>query len=247
MAFYVLKNQSKLQPTKKLWVDEPYRTECEATVLHTQDDLLVTDQTVFYAESGGQVADKGVVNDVGVIDVQKQPGKPIHIKREDIEVPTVQIETVVVHQLDRPSPFIVGQKVKMQIDWDYRYKLMRYHSATHFVLHALEKIYGCQKKLYIKGCYVYEQSARLDYANKFNPELIPEVSTLTNDLIGQGGEIVMESDPTTKEISYWRYGDEIIIPCGGTHVSFAKEVGEVSIKRKSHGKTTDRIYISLEK
>ena len=56
----------------------------------------------------------------------------------------------------------------------------------------------------------------------------------------------MESDPLTKEISYWLYGDEIIIPCGGTHVRSAKEVGAVSIKRKSQGKKLDRVYVFLE-
>lgn len=244
MTIFILNSPEKLPPTQKLWIDEPYQTECEATVLHTQDDLLVTDRTIFYAESGGQVPDKGFIEDVAIIDVQKQPGKPIYINRPDVEVPMVQIDTVVVHKLDSPSPFIVGQKVHMKIDWDYRYKLMRYHSATHFVLHALEEIYGHQEKLYIKGCYIYEQSARLDYANKLNPELIPKVSTLANNLIAQGDEILMESDPSTKDISYWRYGD-IIIPCGGTHVSSAKEVGAVSLKRKSHGKNLDRIYISL--
>lgn len=244
MAFFVLNNQEKLPPTQKLWIDEPYQTECEATVLHTQDDLLVTDQTMFYAESGGQVPDKGFIDDISIIDVQKQPGKSIYIKRPDIEVPTVQIDTVVVHKLECPSPFTVGQKVQMHIDWNYRYKLMRYHSATHFVLYAIEQIYALQEKLYIKGCYIYEQSARLDYANKLNPELIPEVSALANDLITQGDNIIMDSDPSTKDISYWRYND-IIIPCGGTHVLSAKEVGVVSIKRKSHGKNLDRIYISL--
>lgn len=245
MAFYILNNEVKLSPTEKLWIEDPYLTECEATVLHSQQDLLVTDKTIFYAESGGQVADQGVIDDVGVIDVQKQPGTPIHIKREDVEVPTVQVNTVVVHKLDRPSPFTVGDKVKMHLDWPYRYQLMRHHSASHFVFHAIEQIFGDQEKLYVKGCYIYDQSARFDYANKLDPKLIPEVSALANNLIAQGGEIIMEPDPQTKEISYWRYGNEIIIPCGGTHVRSAQEIGEVSIKRKSHGKTTDRIYLSL--
>lgn len=246
MAFYVLNSEKKLPPTQKLWIDEPYGIKCEATVLHTEDNLLITDKTMFYAESGGQVADKGLIDDVAVIDVQKQPGKSIYIKRRDIEVPTVQVDTVVVHTLERSSPFIVGQKVQMQINWDYRYKLMRFHSAAHFVFHAVEQIYGCQEKLYIKGCYIYEKSARFDYANKFNPELIPEVSALANNLIAQGDDIVMESDASTKEISYWRYGDKIIIPCGGTHVRNAKEIGKISIKRKSLGKKLDRIYLYLE-
>ncbi len=246
MAFFHLNNSEKLLPTEKVWIGNSYLTKCEATVLHTQDDLVVTDQTVFYAESGGQVPDKGFIDDVSVVDVQKQPGKSIYIKRPDLEVPTVQIDTVVVHKLDRPSPFKVGQKVQMTIDWDYRHLLMRYHSAAHFVFHAINKIYGSQEKLYLKGCYIYHKSARFDYANKLNPKLIPEVSALANNLIAQGDEIIMEPDSSTKEISYWRYGD-IIIPCGGTHVRSAKEVGTVSIKRKSHGKKLDRVYLFLDK
>ena len=245
MTSFTLNNQEKLPPTEKLFIDDPYQTECEATVLYTQDDLVVLDQTVFYAESGGQVADKGLIGGVAVKDVQKQPGKVVYINRPDMDVPVVQTNTVVVHQLDRPSPFTIGQKVSMEIDWSYRYLLMRYHSATHFVLHALDRIYGCQEKLYIKGCYIYDQSARLDYANKFNPDLIPDVLALTNSLIAEGDDIIMESDPSTKDISYWRYRD-IIMPCGGTHVRSAKEIGTVAIKRKSHGKSLDRIYLSIE-
>jgi alanyl-tRNA synthetase len=245
MATFTLNNQSKLPPTQKLFIDDPYQTSCEATVLYVQDDLVVLDQTVFYAESGGQVPDRGWLGDVEVKDVQKQPGKVIYINRPDIEVPVVQVDTVVVHQLSQPAPFEVGQKVQLEIDWSYRHLLMRYHSATHFVLHALDRIYGREEKLYLKGCYIYDESARLDYGNKFNPDLIPEVTKLTNDLIDRGEDIIMESDPSTKDISYWRYGD-IIMPCGGTHVRSAKDIGVVKIRRKSHGKTLDRIYLTIE-
>ncbi len=245
MASFKLNNQEQLPPTQKLWRDNPYLTEGEATVLHTQDDLVILDRTVFYAESGGQVADKGFIEGVSVKDVQKQPGKVVFINRPDVNVPAVHTNTTVVHQLDHPSPFEVSQKVKMEINWDYRYKLMRYHSAAHFAYYAIEQIYGRQQKLYIKGCYIYDQRARFDYANKLDPELIGEVSTLVNDLIGQGGDILMESEPSTRDISYWRYGD-IIIPCGGTHVKSAEEIGTVSLKRKNHGKKLNRIYLFLD-
>ncbi len=75
--------------------------------------------------------------------------------------------------------------------------------------------------------------------------LIPEVAKLTNDLIDRGEDIIMESDPSTKDISYWHYGN-IIMPCGGTHVRSAKDIGVVNIRRKSHGKSLDRIYLTIE-
>jgi alanyl-tRNA synthetase len=248
MSFIPLKNSTPLPPTKKLWIDEPYRTSSEATVLYVQDNLVVFDQTVFYAESGGQVADQGWIDDVPVCDVQKLPGIVIYITLEDgRNVPPVQINTVVVHKLDcSVAPFEVGQKVQMKINWELRYLHMRYHSAAHFVLDALKEVYDkAEEKLYLKGCYIYSESARFDFANRLDPNLIPEVSTLTNEFIAQNGDIIMEPDPSTKEISYWRYGN-IIIPCGGTHVIKASEVGSIKIKRSRHGKTTDRVYLTLE-
>jgi alanyl-tRNA synthetase len=245
MASFILNNSDKLPPTQKLWIDDPYRTECTATVLYTQDDLLITDQTIFYAESGGQVPDIGSINGVKVVDVQKQPGRIVHIHREDVNVPFVQVDTVVVHKLECLSPFNIGEQVQMNIDWEHRYNVMRYHSAAHFVFHAIDKIYGATDKLYLKGCYIYDQSARFDYANKLNPELIQEISALSNDLISRCGDILMEPDASTRDISYWKYED-IIIPCGGTHVHNAQEIGSVSVRRKSHGKKLNRIYLSLQ-
>lgn len=243
---FVLENQFPLPPTHKLFTDAPYLTECTAKVIYVQDDLLITDHTVFYAESGGQASDKGWINNLEVIDVQKQPGRVVYITRNDVEVPPVHVDTVVVHRLKEPVPFTVGQSVHMKIDWELRYKHMRCHSASHFVLHAIDTVYKeALGKLYLKGCYIYDKSARFDYGNKLLPELIPEVCDLANELITQGKRILMEPDSEIKDISYWTYG-EIIIPCGGTHVLNATEVGPIRIKRKSHGKNLTRIYTYLE-
>jgi alanyl-tRNA synthetase len=222
---FTLDNQELLPPTEKIWIDNPYLTECEATVLHVKDNYIVTDRTVFYAESGGQVADQGWIDGNFVTDVQKQPGYLIHIRRTDIDVPSVQINTVVVHVVEAGHSLQVGQKVKMHLNWQLRYIHMRYHSASHFLYYAVSRIYGKDgKSPYTRGCYIYSEGARFDYADTLDSSLLSEVSFLVNDLISKGEEIVMEPDPNTKEISYWRYED-IIIPCGGTHVRSAAEIG----------------------
>ncbi len=242
---FILDNQTPLPPTEKIWIDQPYLTECEATILHIKDNYIVTDCTIFYAESGGQVADQGWINDTRVIDVQKQPGYLIHIKRVDVDVPSVQINTVVVHIVEEGHSLQIGQKVNMRLNWSLRYIHMRYHSASHFLYHAVSSIYGKDgKSPYTRGCYIYSESARFDYADTLDSSLIPEVSSLVNDLIAKGENIIMEPDPNTKEISYWRYGN-IIIPCGGTHVCNAMEIGPVQVKRKKVGKTTTRVYAYL--
>ncbi|QYO67051.1 alanine--tRNA ligase-related protein [Leptolyngbya sp. 7M] len=241
-----LDNKVPLPPTEKLWIDDPYMTECDATILHAQDNMVITDRTIFYAESGGQVADQGWINDTRVVDVQKQPGKVIHLSHPKVMVPSVHIDTVVVHFLEETSTFSVGQKVQMRLDWPLRYIHMRYHSASHFLYHAVAQVYGDNgKSPYTEGCYIYSESARFDYGISLDSSLIPSVSQIANSLIAEGKEIIMEPDPTTREVSYWRYGD-IIIPCGGTHVKSAAEIGPIRVKRKKVGKTTTRIYAYLE-
>ncbi|NEO98431.1 MAG: hypothetical protein F6K58_07100 [Symploca sp. SIO2E9] len=121
------------------------------------------------------------------------------------------------------------------------------NSASHFLYHAVSVYYGTEgKSPYTRGCYIYSESARFDYAANLDSALIPSVNSLANELISQGDNIIMEPDPSTKEISYWKYGD-IIIPCGGTHVRNASEIGSIRVKRKKTGKNTTRVYAYLEK
>jgi alanyl-tRNA synthetase len=235
--------------THKLVHEDPSLTECEATVLFVQDNLVVTDRTCFYAESGGQVADQGWMDDARVVDVQKHGGRRINIERGNpygVLVPAVDVETVVVHTLDRPAPFPVGKRVHLRIDWTLRYRHMRYHSAAHFLYQAVRTVYGRRgPEPPTIGCHIHAKRARFDYGAKLEAGLVPEVAALANDLIRRGHPIVMEADARTNEISYWRY-DEVVIPCGGTHVRNAAEVGPVGVKRASQGKAVDRMYVLLD-
>jgi alanyl-tRNA synthetase len=239
----------RLPATVKLFHSEPYRQECDATVLYVQDDLVVTDTTVFYAESGGQVSDKGWIDDVEVVDVQKGLGTPIFIKPSDnpygIDVPMVNIGTVIVHKLAAPHPFRVGQVVHMRLDWPLRYLHMRNHSASHFLFQAVKTVFGTDGNgPPTKGCYIYSKGSRFDYMTKFDTTKMPEVREVANALIAEKRDIIMEPDLRTNEVSYWRYGS-IVIPCGGTHVRNASEVGAIRVKRETQGRALDRVYAYL--
>ncbi len=242
-----LHNATGLPGTEKLYLLDPYLTECEATVLHVEGNLIVTDRTPFYAESGGQVADIGTICGVRVEDVQKRPGKPVFIKPQEnrfgVPVPMVQIGSVIVHHCATEPDFGVGDKVNMKIDWDYRYANMRNHSASHFLFEAVRRVY--LEVPPVKGCYIYNKSSRFDYAGKLEPARIPEVEAMANSWIARGEPIVMEPDKRTNEVSYWLYGD-IVIPCGGTHVKSASELAPIRVRRKSQGKRVDRVYAMLQ-
>jgi alanyl-tRNA synthetase len=242
-----IKEAGSLPPTEKLFIADPYRRECQARVLYCRDNLIVTDATIFYAEAGGQVADQGWIENARVIDVQKAGGRCVFLKREGISLPPVQIDTLHVHQLEQPAQFQTGQTVTMKLDWPLRYSHMRYHSAAHFLYQAVNDIYGqAGQPPLVKGCYIHAKSARFDYG-KLAAAHIPAVAARANQLIARNAEIHMEFDPQAKEIGFWRYGDDVLIPCGGTHVRHAREVGPIAVKRKSQGKFTDRVYAYLDR
>ena len=199
-------------PTQKLFHADPYRTEATAQVVFVCDDLVVTDRTIFYAESGGQVPDKGTIEGIPVVDVQKKGGHTARISHPVVEVPAISVDTFIVHRLDRPAPFAVGQEVAMKIDWELRYLHMRYHSAAHFLYHAVRTLLPCEGSgPMTRGCYIYEGGARFDYFDPVPSEAIAGIEHLANELIGRGGAIRMQAEPDADDLLYWIY-DDIIIP-----------------------------------
>lgn len=92
--------------------------------------LLVFEQTPFYAEMGGQVADHGTISDAAgttvarVVDVQRAPnGQALH---------TVEVE----------GELVVGANYKLEIDHSRRHRVMKNHTATHLLHAALHNIVG---------------------------------------------------------------------------------------------------------
>ena len=76
-----------MQKTTKLFHEDAYRIEFEATVIEKiqkdQRFSLVLDQTCFYPESGGQPSDKGTLNGVRVIGVEEREGGILHVLVKD--------------------------------------------------------------------------------------------------------------------------------------------------------------------
>jgi len=229
-------------PTRKLFHKNAYLTEIETCVLGVRENFIILQDTIFYAESGGQDADRGFIEDIAVVDVQDQQGRLFFGKNTYVDVPAVSVDTVVVHFSDTEPPFKAGDAVRLKLDWERRYKLMRNHSAAHFLFHAtgsvVAKRYGDVPT--ITGCHISTDGVRFDFSADIPADLISEIETVTNELIQQGDEIVRRPEPLSDEIYYWIYKD-IVIPCGGTHVLSARELGPVSVRRKKQGKGKTRI------
>ncbi len=242
MAFDRLASASSLPSTEKLFHRDAYLRECDATVIHVEGEFVVLDRTIFYAESGGQEWDEGTIEGIRVIDVQDQNGRLIYANHPLVTVPSVKVDTVIVHRLEKPALFRPGEKVHLSLDWSRRYANMRQHSASHFLYAAARELFASQNiDAITKGCHIRPDGHRFDFSDDPGPAASAVIEARANELIGTGLPIVLSPEPMSEEIKYWRYGDTIIIPCGGTHVRSAGELGPIRVRRAKKGKNVTRL------
>ncbi|MDH3563068.1 MAG: alanine--tRNA ligase, partial [Gammaproteobacteria bacterium] len=187
---------------------------------------IVLDHTPFYAESGGQVGDRGVLR-VGdavfrVEDTQKHGA--IHVHQGRVE----------------KGQFRTGDKVTAEVDATRRRATMLNHSATHLMHKALRDVLGTHVQQ--KGSLVDDSRTRFDFSH-FEPmtaEQIAEVERRVNEQILQNEDTrtrVMDMDTAKAEgamaLFGEKYGSEVrvlnigdsIELCGGTHVRRTGDIG----------------------
>ena len=194
---------------------------------------LVLDQTPFYAEMGGQVADHGVIRAGGgaleVKDVQKNKGgKFLH-------------SGVVTEGVLK-----VGDTVTASIDTERRKAIRRAHSATHLLDAALKKVLG--DHVHQAGSLVEPDRLRFDFTHfeAITPEQLTEIDRLVNDAILEGYQVVTEVLPIDEAkakgavaVFGEKYGDTVRVVemgefsmelCGGTHLDNTAKAGTFRIK-----------------
>jgi len=235
---------SALPPTKTLFYSEPHRKNFEAETLASFDNrYVVLDQTCFYAEGGGQPADRGTLSfgssTVNVVDAQK-------------------VGIIIVHVVEGEAPE-VGVHVSGEVDWDRRSSLMRHHTATHIIIGAARRVLG--EHAWQSGAQKDVESSRLDISHyrKISDEEIREIERLACEVavrnlpvetmwlprdeaeqrfgfrIYQGGVV------PGREVRIVKVGDWDVEACGGVHCRSTGEVGFIKISG------TDRIQDGVER
>ncbi len=210
--------------------------ETEAKVIYAKDNKLVLDKTPFYAESGGQVADTGVVVTAG----------------EEYRVEDVKASgQAIVHFCDKTVESIEGETVLARVDGERRKAIMRNHSATHLLHEALRLVLGEHVKQ--SGSLVSPDYLRFDFNHfeKLSDEEIKEIETLVNKKILEGNDVETEElsideaqkNPKIKMFFGDKYGESVRVVsmdkdysmelCGGTHVSNTSEIGLFKITEET--------------
>ena len=229
--------------TSEIFRDDPYKKECEARILDFRDNWIILDQTVFYAEGGGQLGDTGFI---------KAGKKEIQIEN------TIKEDNKIKHIFNSKFNFEIGENVTCIIDWDRRYKLMKMHTSLHLLCSLVNAK--------VTGGSVGDGKGRLDFNLDFKPNK-EELKDNLNELIQGNHDITiswisaqeLDKNPnlvktmsvlpprTNGSIRMVRIGDNIDYqPCGGTHVKNTSEIGLVEINKvENKGKLNKRVAISL--
>ncbi len=236
--------------TKLLYHENSFTFECSARVVAVEGDEIALDATVFFPGGGGQMPDRGIIT----WDNRGQEGSVIALNKRD---------DVVWHTLDRlPPP--VGTEVVCTIDWDFRYQMMRTHTALHILCGIIWKEFGVQ----VTGGQMYPDKARMDFAmENLNKERIAYIEDKVNDAIEADYPIRIYTLPREKafaipdlvrtrinllpaDIEDVRIVEIVGLDLqadGGTHVKHTKEVRGIKItKTENKGKINKRIEIRLE-
>jgi alanyl-tRNA synthetase len=216
--------------TKKLYWEDPYRKEFEASVQALSGNEVVLDQTCFYPRGGGQTSDTGTIDSVRVTEV---------ILKEDGSI---------VHIMEKPLTKKVGDKVHCEIDWEKRYRTMKLHSASHLLYYVMQEVFGREVKPASSGL-VDEKKDRTDYLfdTSIDQGKLREAERRVNAIIKDAREVKTWNDVTQGGKRMWKLEPYPVMMCGGTHVKNTREIGGVEVSRgKKPGRGKERIEITLK-
>ena len=196
------------------------------------DVVVILDKTVFYAESGGQVGDTGVLSKgsakIAIADCRKVGNHHIHIG----------------HIVS--GEFTIGDEVDGQVDQALRQATALNHSATHLLHEALRQVLGDHVKQ--KGSLVDSERLRFDFSHgeAVSPEQIRKIEHIVNSEVLKNTEVTtdvmgMEDAKAKGAMALFgeKYGDSVRVVsigaefsvelCGGTHVSRTGDIGLLKV------------------
>lgn len=233
--------------TRELFREDSYLKTCSAVVTSITNEGIETDQSVFYPLGGGQLGDTGWITKADssrlpVIDTRKDKTTDIH-----------------THCLDGTDGFAPGDQVTLEIDWDRRYRLMRFHSCLHMLCSLIDAP--------VTSGSIQVNRARLDFDLKDPIDKDPITLSL-NELVRRDikmsarwitdaeldaqPELVrtMSVQPPRNAqgtIRLVEFDGVDLQPCGGTHIASTAEIGPVRVQKiEKKGKQNRRIIVVFD-
>lgn len=257
--------------TRDLYRQDSYLKNCDATITAITEQGVETDQSVFYPLGGGQLGDTGfmVLKDgarLTISDTRKdrETGRQFHIVEhpdtpspDAAPAPNATQSPEAAHSFD--NILTVGDTVNLELDWERRYNMMRFHSCLHMLCSLIDAP--------VTSGSIQVDRARLDFdlkdpidkdpiteaLNELMERDIPMSSRYITDAeLDAQPELVRTMSvqpPRNAEgtIRLVEFAGVDLQPCGGTHVASTAEIGRVLVKKiEKKGKQNRRITLVFD-
>ncbi|ASJ01910.1 alanyl-tRNA editing protein AlaX [Thermococcus profundus] len=215
----------------KLFYEDPYLRETTTRVLEVKDlgsgmVSLKLEETIFYPEGGGQPSDRGTIE-----------GDGFRITVERVE------ETDGIWHSGRLEGRLPkeGDRVRLTLDWEWRYENMKNHTGQHILSAVLKKLYDLETT----GFQIFDGYNKIEVNGKVDWEMITRAEIEANRVVSEGIPITVEEykylpddvvsilrkhvSKVKDRVRIVKIGDVDVTPCGGTHVRNTSEVGPIKV------------------
>jgi Ser-tRNA(Ala) deacylase AlaX len=230
--------------TRKLFWEDAYVREFDAIVSSVDGNQVVLDQTAFHPRGGGLVGDTGTLGGVKIADT---------IKGGDDSI---------VHVLEQPAAFAVGNSVHGVIDWDRRHRIMRMHTSAHL----LSAIFNKETGALITGNQIEPDKSRVDFSlDDFDRERMLVYCGQANEAIAKNPpvktyfmkreealkipgitKLASVMPPDVKDLRIVEIEGYDLQADGGVHVKNLGEIGKIEpLKFENKGKSNRRMYFTI--
>jgi misacylated tRNA(Ala) deacylase len=230
--------------TKKLFWEDAYLREFDATASSVEGNQIVLDQTAFNPRGGGLVGDLGTLNGVKVLDTIKTGGDSI------------------AHVLETASTLVAGNPVHGVLDWDRRHRIMRMHTSAHL----LSAIFNKETGALITGNQIEPDKSRIDFSlDDFDREKMLVYCSQANEAIAKNPpvktyfmkreealripgitKLASVMPPDVEDLRIVEIEGYDLQADGGVHVKNLGEVGKIEpLKFENKGKSNRRMYFAI--
>ena len=221
--------------TKKLFWDKPYDIHFEAEIIGIDRDGILLDRTLFYPQGGGQESDKGKLEKGGLI--------------FNVESVSKEGEDIIHHiSYDMSNKIKVGDIITGEIDWNYRYGVMRAHSSQHIISALIKNKFDIDTA----HATISFEDVSLQIAQAISDDQFKEVfkefnrmCTIENhefqtqvvhrDEIENNKKHIRGKIPKQGKVRLVELKNYDLICCGGTHVKNTTEIGPIFVYEFNKG------------
>ena len=235
--------------TRRRYLEDSYLDACTSRVADLAGEWMLLSETVAYPGGGGQPPDRAA----------------IVVGGDSVPVTATRVDDAFDVWIQAGPPLRIDTGMVVQIDWSFRYALMRHHALMHIVNTVVSRAHGGRQT----GTQLGPERSRIDFSIPgFDRTVLPELEAAVNEVIGRdlpiGSEVIDEAafrsrsdlirtrdvmppldDGGVRVVHIHGFESQV---CGGTHVHSTGEIGTARIDGYDNkGRHNKRLYWTVDR